>query len=69
MLNTSCVAMVAGLLIESRAMQKLKKKKKKRRSSAYWTQADPKVMFLGVIFIKDDILQSPGELKYLISER
>lgn len=60
MLNTSCVAMVAGLLIESRAMQKLKKKKKK---SAYWTQADPKVMFLGVIFIRDDILQSPGELK------
>lgn len=58
MLNTSCVAMVAGLLIESRAMQKLKKKK-----SAYWTQADPKVMFLGVIFIRDDILQSPGELK------
>ena len=59
MLNTSCVAMVAGLLIESRAMQKLKKKKK----SAYWTQADPKVMFLGVIFIRDDILLSPGELK------
>ena len=65
MLNTSCVAMVAGLLIESRARQKLKKKKK----SAYWTQTDTKVMFLGVIFIKDDILQSPGELKYLITER
>ena len=64
MLNTSCVAMVAGLLIESRARQKLKKKK-----SAYWTQTDTKVMFLGVIFIKDDILQSPGELKYLITER
>ena len=29
MLNTSCVAMVAGLLIESRAMQKLKKKNNK----------------------------------------
>ena len=67
MLNTSGVAMVAGLLIESRARQKLKKKKKKK--SAYWTQTDTKVMFLGVIFIKDDILQSPGELKYLITER
>ena len=66
MLNISCVAVVAGLLIESRAMQKLKKKKKRR--GAYWTQTDTKVMFLGVIFIKDDILQSPGELKYLITE-
>ena len=66
MLNTSCVAMVAGLLIESRAMQKLKKKKKKK---CILDPGRPQGHVLGVVFIRDDILQSPGELKQLITKR
>lgn len=56
--------MVAGLLIESRAMQKLKKKKK-----CILDPGRPQGHVLGVVFIRDDILQSPGELKQLITKR